>query len=497
MIGNLKDLSLFRGTLYCNNPECSLNVTLTGSTATQYCNGALCSLNVTLTGSTATQYCNGAYCSLNVTLTAPYGQPNNITIQGSRFSNIGLSASIGDSRCESVTYLDPWNIICQFSGKGAKGPTFLKLIVNVTANGLNGAKALYQYQNISPSLLSVDVKQAPSGILFTLSGVFNTGSRYNTAVFANGIECNINSFTDTTITCTTKIIDEPFIEFNVKLTDQSIELSATATYMQSYPIATSIDPIDSSSKTVSIYGYFEYGVVNVTLNGEDCHIISNSRTHINCSIPSPVNPGYATVIINVGGYTFESNSTLYISNVNVTDICKATSNNCNGNGTCINGYCSCNQGYGGFYCQSVRPGASCGPDKANTLPVNADNLDFLQVVHDGVTFYGHFLPIALSNGRPTYSRNEIINQTETTQLIGLNLPQCQQCIIDPDFSILVEDTNNNDKCAVGKSNKWLVPVIVVVCVVGVAVLGAATALFLSKKKYQLKMVKLKLFGHKH
>ncbi|GAM22391.1 hypothetical protein SAMD00019534_055660, partial [Acytostelium subglobosum LB1] len=119
-----------------------------------------------------------------------------------------------------------------------------------------------------------------------------------------------------------------------------------------------------------------------------------------------------------------------------------------------------------------------------------NNVQFLKVTNkNGVELFGRFLPFALSDGRPSFSRNEIINTTDTTTLIGINLPQCQHCIIDPDFSVLV-DQDTRDACAdrSSSSNKWKIPVIVVVTVVGVAIIVAATSIIIKKKLRGRRMI---------
>ncbi|GAM22396.1 hypothetical protein SAMD00019534_055710 [Acytostelium subglobosum LB1] len=108
-----------------------------------------------------------------------------------------------------------------------------------------------------------------------------------------------------------------------------------------------------------------------------------------------------------------------------------------------------------------------------------DNVQYLKVINsNGVELFGRFLHYALSDGRPAISRNEIINTTDTSTLIGINLPHClQRCIVDPDFTVLFSDANlldpdYNDECKGGKDNKglagsvsWKLIVIIVIPIV--------------------------------
>ncbi|EGG15943.1 hypothetical protein DFA_09614 [Cavenderia fasciculata] len=96
------------------------------------------------------------------------------------------------------------------------------------------------------------------------------------------------------------------------------------------------------------------------------------------------------------------------------------------------------------------------------------SLQYLRVIKDDIQFNGRFIDVALSDGRPTYSQTQLIslaqstsNEDESIALIGINLPQCQSCVLDPDFSPLLIDKSNDSGC--NKSNTWR---IIVGCVVG-------------------------------
>ncbi|GAM24562.1 hypothetical protein SAMD00019534_077370 [Acytostelium subglobosum LB1] len=123
------------------------------------------------------------------------------------------------------------------------------------------------------------------------------------------------------------------------------------------------------------------------------------------------------------------------------------------------------------------------------------SLQYLKIKKGDIAFYGRFLDIALSDGRPTKAINQIINSTSDSMIVGINLPQCSQCVIDPDFSVLVavSNPNNGDGCAEGSSSQspgglrvkgqpnWLVPVVVVVSVVGALIIGVGMFLFTKHK----------------
>ncbi|EFA78600.1 hypothetical protein PPL_08055 [Heterostelium album PN500] len=119
--------------------------------------------------------------------------------------------------------------------------------------------------------------------------------------------------------------------------------------------------------------------------------------------------------------------------------------------------------------------------------INAFNKDdqssiqSLMIVKDDVIYYGRFLDYSISDGRETYSSNELISVDEEakTALIGINLPQCNVCELDPDFSSLVSTDNNS--CSKVEFEVWKIALI---CgLVGGTLLIGLGIIFYSKRKY--------------
>eukprot|EP01133_Synstelium_polycarpum_P006611 gene6611-7682_t len=108
------------------------------------------------------------------------------------------------------------------------------------------------------------------------------------------------------------------------------------------------------------------------------------------------------------------------------------------------------------------------------------DINYLKVVKGNVTFYGHFLSVGMSDGRRTYSKNEVINHTTNGLAnIGINMPQCSECLIDPSFSVLISTTFPSKSCE-SKSKTWLIAT--VVSIVGVVVIAASLTIFMVIKK---------------
>ncbi|EFA82403.1 Tenascin [Heterostelium album PN500] len=123
-------------------------------------------------------------------------------------------------------------------------------------------------------------------------------------------------------------------------------------------------------------------------------------------------------------------------------------------------------------------------------PVGSNQLDqsveYLKVIKDGITFYGKFLDRSISDGRVAFSRNIVINQTENGNVfIAVEMPQCQTCEIDPNFSLLL---NPNVEGCDSKSKLWWI--ILVSCVCGVIFIGLSMIgiFYLRKKKHTIKLI---------
>ncbi|EGG15880.1 EGF-like domain-containing protein [Cavenderia fasciculata] len=118
----------------------------------------------------------------------------------------------------------------------------------------------------------------------------------------------------------------------------------------------------------------------------------------------------------------------------------------------------------------------------------SNSIQYLRVVKDNIQFTGRFIDYVLSDGRPTFSRTSIINKTassdgqsQSTILIGISMPQCQSCSLDPDFTPLLIDKSADSGCD-SKSNTWRIVVGVVVGVVGAVAIAAGSIILVKKKR---------------
>ncbi|GAM28945.1 hypothetical protein SAMD00019534_121210 [Acytostelium subglobosum LB1] len=135
--------------------------------------------------------------------------------------------------------------------------------------------------------------------------------------------------------------------------------------------------------------------------------------------------------------------------------------------------------------------SACHPSLIKGVNPVDGNLQYVKMNYNGMQFYGSFLPVGLSDGRPFYSLNELINDT----YFGIHLPQCHLCDIDPNFAMLVDPGNDEEHpvlCGVSvvqqddKFSTWKIATIAVVCgVTIIAAVGVAYVVFKKNKQIRL------------
>ncbi|EGG21858.1 hypothetical protein DFA_01744 [Cavenderia fasciculata] len=112
-----------------------------------------------------------------------------------------------------------------------------------------------------------------------------------------------------------------------------------------------------------------------------------------------------------------------------------------------------------------------------------DSVNYLVMTIDTIAYYGRFIDRSLSDGRPAYSPVSVLNKTDGAAFLSISLPHCVvACVLDPDFSILLTNKDEDDGCSDSNSRAWVIPVAVVVpCVVVAA--GVATFFAVKRRFY--------------
>ncbi|KAK5583143.1 hypothetical protein RB653_004733 [Dictyostelium firmibasis] len=119
------------------------------------------------------------------------------------------------------------------------------------------------------------------------------------------------------------------------------------------------------------------------------------------------------------------------------------------------------------------------------------NLNYLKFSYNGKILQGRFQNKMLSDGRPTTTLTNLISKSENQIIIALNLPHCTECLLDPDFSVLVSPNFNSSTSCISNGNNdkaWLIPVAVVVPVVGLTIIIIIIFIIAKKNSTTIKII---------
>eukprot|EP01132_Coremiostelium_polycephalum_P005627 gene5627-7002_t len=105
---------------------------------------------------------------------------------------------------------------------------------------------------------------------------------------------------------------------------------------------------------------------------------------------------------------------------------------------------------------------------------SSKSLQYITIERNNQILYGRFIDKVMSDGRPTFSSTKIHKLANDSVEVSIELPYCKQCIIDPDFSLLVKtksgSNNESDEDCDGGNDKgnpnWLLPAIIIPSVIG-------------------------------
>ncbi|EAL67486.1 hypothetical protein DDB_G0280029 [Dictyostelium discoideum AX4] len=146
----------------------------------------------------------------------------------------------------------------------------------------------------------------------------------------------------------------------------------------------------------------------------------------------------------------------------------------------------------------------CNKQDTSIDTSNANNQqisNYIQISKNSKTLVGRFINQVIADSRSTFMSSTIIkdnnksssSSSSSSVMLGLNLPHCKECLIDPDFSVLVSPDFKESCNESTNKNKWLIPVVVVVPVVGCAVIATISILMYRKNRYRIQLLKLRTF----
>ncbi|KAK5576337.1 hypothetical protein RB653_007478 [Dictyostelium firmibasis] len=208
------------------------------------------------------------------------------------------------------------------------------------------------------------------------------------------------------------------------------------------------------------YNQFIYDK-NCTVQYSIEEIKNKEKQYSFAGINFKLDPNSIKITVSISNYKYQSN--LNFLQLRVLS-------NVNGNGTELN---SCNS----------------PTTEINTNGINNElSSNVITISKDDKIFYGRFLPNMLSDNRISYLSTSIINKNFTSLMIGLNLPHCiNECIIDPDFSVLVSTVNNNDQCESSSSREWFLYVVIIVPIVGTSLIIILLSIIYKRYRTNLKI----------
>ncbi|KAN0041120.1 hypothetical protein ACTFIV_003656 [Dictyostelium citrinum] len=128
-------------------------------------------------------------------------------------------------------------------------------------------------------------------------------------------------------------------------------------------------------------------------------------------------------------------------------------------------------------------------EQKSNINSNGDgvSLNYITIQKDKNVFIGRFIDKVLSDGRPTFSKVSISEQTQDSITVSISLPYCKECLIDPDFSVLLsQDDSTDNSCGGGGGSsrlKWVIPTSIVSGLLGVMGIAIGAYFLLRNRLY--------------
>ncbi|EGC37102.1 hypothetical protein DICPUDRAFT_150325 [Dictyostelium purpureum] len=123
----------------------------------------------------------------------------------------------------------------------------------------------------------------------------------------------------------------------------------------------------------------------------------------------------------------------------------------------------------------------------------SESVNYLKIENKGKLFYGRFQDKAMSNNHTVFITTQLLDQSNNDLVyLGINLPHCDECLIDPDFSLLISP-NYKNQCDNGRK-AWFLPVVIVVPIVGIVCIIIISAIIYKRHResFKIKINQIKL-----
>ncbi|KAN0036009.1 hypothetical protein ACTA71_005307 [Dictyostelium dimigraforme] len=378
-----------------------------------------------------------------------------------------LSIKIGDLQCNNIIKSNETTIKCDIGpGEGIKDVILIDDDLSFIG------KQLFQYTKIILSCPN-NCTSPSNGLCNTATGVCSCFNGFT------GINCNSKENSNTDIPSSKSNINETTGEatisndgLNYQINIHSlVELNFNGTVINEFLLNNKwnngiISQNDENSKIVTFSQKLINGSCEIEYSIEQ--VIGKNKDYsfagINYSLPT----GSLKLTVSIQNYTYQS--TLNSIQLRI--------NSQYGNTNVNNG------SSGGGDCNSKKLDIDINDFK------NDQSLNYLIISKDSKTFFGRFINKVISDGRETFMSTSIINQENDSIYIGLNLPHCtKSCLIDPDFSLLV-DTDFKTSCDHDNSRpKWFLPVVIVSSAVGAAIIIIIGSIVYKRNRVSIRIVK--------
>ncbi|EFA75962.1 IPT/TIG domain-containing protein [Heterostelium album PN500] len=442
---------------------CSLNKTIVVGKQFLCTIGESSLLNAQVLVSIGSKNGTGIYTSVSPSITSSsqlfYMIPGNVTITGQEFIN-PLVVYIGNDTCSSPDLVSPTTVVCKFNSTQVLA---LNEQANITIQSglLNGFNSVFSYY-----IEDCEKNCSNNGLCY--SGFCQCNSGFS------GSLCDIKY--DAQVLPTLSSYTSTFKASNISFTVEIAGIREVTSAMESVKFV-GMDTLNwtlgnsnqNPQKMESIY--IGNSSENISLQLTTTQWLQNSLSHfVGQVLPSPSNSVKHSIVINSWPFASQMNSLQLVYKVSyISDI---------------------------FECKNVTANTGIYYNLL-TNQMSSFTLDTPYAVLTG-TFSNRVNRDSIGNLMAIQSSNQTTTEIpvgNNTILVSLNIPSFETSVaIDPIFvsySKITTDSNicNTDNGGGSKSNKWLIPVIVVGSMLGAIAIGAGGYMAHRKRKQNIEMKK--------
>ncbi|KAK5584029.1 hypothetical protein RB653_005636 [Dictyostelium firmibasis] len=387
------------------------------------------------------------------------------------FGNVhdGLSVQIGGVNC-NVSYIDNQTINCTL--KGGSG----LVSVNVTQNDIIWFKKNF-FNYIVP------IQNCPNNCNGDKSGTCDTtiGQCICNVGFV-GINCSpiaqetVIPVSNSSVDLTTgfSYISNEQTNYEIKVI-ALLEVDINGNTIFTHPLVNSWSIDENESTKQGQYTFSQY-----LGNGDDKHCklvtmieeVSKDTQYSFANVNFLVTANSLKLTISINNYTYSSSlNSLQLQIESLVSILPSSTNNdkCNNNDE--------------------------SDTSIDTSGISTDSvMNYITIEKNNKIFTGRFINKLLSDGRSTFFSSEVVSRNNESLIMGLNLPHCTNCVIDPDFSVLVSSSFKTTSCNSSETNNWKIPVAVVVSVVGFSIIVVISIIIIKRNRtfIKIKLTSIKL-----